>query len=291
MSPQRDRRRVDRAGDARGGLSGESPPAFALQAILRPTMQPEDRVEPTMVEIRSLTKRYGEFTALSNLDLDIPRGELFALLGPNGAGKTTTMRMLMGILKPSSGTARIDGRSCFDDRVYVKRLVGFLPDEPIFHDYLRGIEIVRFVGGMHGLSPTEVDARAWPLFERMDLADATDDYAVNYSRGMKKKLALVCALLHDPKLLILDEPTSGLDPIATHRVNELLLEKVDRGTTVLLSSHLLDQVQRLCHRMAIISAGRLVALGTLSELRERATAESSLEEIFFAVAGESASLP
>jgi len=291
MSPQRDRRRVDRARDARGGLSGESPPAFALQAILRPTMQPEDRVEPTMVEIRSLTKRYGEFTALSNLDLDIPRGELFALLGPNGAGKTTTMRMLMGILKPSSGTARIDGRSCFDDRVYVKRLVGFLPDEPIFHDYLRGIEIVRFVGGMHGLSPTEVDARAWPLFERMDLADATDDYAVNYSRGMKKKLALVCALLHDPKLLILDEPTSGLDPIATHRVNELLLEKVDRGTTVLLSSHLLDQVQRLCHRMAIISAGRLVALGTLSELRERATAESSLEEIFFAVAGESASLP
>jgi ABC-2 type transport system ATP-binding protein len=250
-------------------------------------LQLENSVEPSIVAIGGLTKRYGSFTAVSNLDLDIARGEIFALLGPNGAGKTTTMRLLMGILKPSSGTARIDGRSCFDDRVEVKRLVGFLPDEPIFHDYLRGIEIVRFVGGMHGLSATEIDARAWPLFERMELADATDEYAVNYSRGMKKKLALVCAMLHEPRVLILDEPTSGLDPIATHRLNELLLEKVDGGTTVLLSSHLLDQVQKLCDRMAIMSAGRLAAIGTLDDLRKRATAESSLEEIFFAVAGES----
>jgi ABC-2 type transport system ATP-binding protein len=236
-----------------------------------------------IVEIRGLTKRYGSFTAVSRLELDVPRGELFALLGPNGAGKTTTMRLLMGILRASQGPARIDGLDCFEDRVQVKRLVGFLPDDPIFHDYLRGIEIVRFVGGMHGFAPSEIDARAWPLLERMELTDATDEYAVNYSRGMKKKLALVCALLHEPKLLILDEPTSGLDPIATRRVNELLLEKVQAGTSVLLSSHLLDQVQRLCRRMAIISGGRLVAVGTLAELRSRASAESSLEEVFFAV--------
>jgi ABC-2 type transport system ATP-binding protein len=147
---------------------------------------------------------------------------------------------------------------------------------------------VRFVGGMHGLSTGEIEARAWPLIERLELADATNEYAVNYSRGMKKKLALVCALLHDPKVLILDEPTSGLDPMATRRLNEMLSEKAAGGTTVLLSSHLLDQVQRLCQRMAIIQAGRLAAVGTLAELRLRATAESSLEEIFFAVAGSAA---
>jgi ABC-2 type transport system ATP-binding protein len=239
-----------------------------------------------MIEIRGLTKHYGAFTALSDLSLSVSTGEIFALLGPNGAGKTTTMRLLMGILKPSAGTATIDGEDCFEKRIDVKRLVGFLPDDPSFHDYLRGIEIVRFVGGMHGLSHTEIEARAWPLLERVDLLDATDEYAVNYSRGMKKKLALVCALLHEPKLLILDEPTSGLDPIATRGLNELLLERVHRGATVLLSSHLLDQVQKFCQRMAIINGGRLAALGTLDELRTRATAESSLEEIFFAVAAE-----
>jgi ABC-2 type transport system ATP-binding protein len=241
-------------------------------------------VGQAIVEVRGLTKKYGAFNALRDLDLDVPRGELFALLGPNGAGKTTTMRMLMGILKPTSGSARIAGLSCFADRVAVKRLVGFLPDEPIFHDYLRGIEIVRFVGGMHGLSASEIEARAWPLIERIELDDAMNEFAVNYSRGMKKKLALVCALLHDPTLLILDEPTSGLDPIATRRLNELLLEKVQAGMTVVLSSHLLDQVQKLCQRMAIISGGRLAAVGTLAELRQQAHAESSLEEIFFAVA-------
>jgi ABC-2 type transport system ATP-binding protein len=240
----------------------------------------------SFVEIRKLTKRYGEFTAVADLDLEISSGEMFALLGPNGAGKTTTMRLLMGILKPSSGAALISGLSCFEDRVEVKRLVGFLPDEPIFHDYLRGIDIVRFVGGMHGLSTAEIEARTRPLFERMELTDAVGEFAVNYSRGMKKKLALVCALLHEPRLLILDEPTSGLDPLATRRLNELLVEKAGQGTTVLLSSHLLDQVQRLCSRMAIISRGSLAAVGTLDDLRKRATAESSLEEVFFAVAGD-----
>jgi ABC-2 type transport system ATP-binding protein len=245
--------------------------------------------EMSMVKIRNLTKRYGEFTAVANLNLDISQGELFALLGPNGAGKTTTMRLLMGMLRPSSGSARIDGFSCFDDCVEVKTLVGYLPDEPVFHDFLKGIEVVRFAGGMHGLSAPEVEARAWPLLERLDLADVTDEYAVNYSRGMKKKLALVCALLHEPKLLILDEPTSGLDPIATRRVNELLSQMARAGTTVLLSSHLLDQVERLCQRIAIVNAGHLSAVGTLVELRHRARAESSLEEIFFNVAAEAGS--
>ena len=250
----------------------------------------EKRVESPVIKIRGLTKRYGEFTALSNLDLDIAPSELFALLGPNGAGKTTTMRLLMGILRPSGGTAQIDGRDCFADRVQVKQMVGFLPDEPTFPDYLRAIEIVRFVGGMHGITGSEIEARSWPLLEQFEIADATNEYAANYSRGMKKKLALVCALLHDPKVLILDEPSSGLDPIATRRLHGLLEEKARQGTTVLLSSHLLDQVEKVCDRVAIISGGRLAAVGTLEDLRERGSADSTLEDIFFAVATEAASL-
>ncbi|HEY5146638.1 MAG TPA: ABC transporter ATP-binding protein [Polyangiaceae bacterium] len=242
----------------------------------------------TIVQSSGLTKRYGAFTALEALDLSVSEGEIFGLLGPNGAGKTTTMRLLMGILRPSAGTARIDGLDCFADRVEVKRRVGFLPDEPVFHDYLRGIEVVRFVGAMHGLPRAEIEARAWPLLERLDLTEATDEYAINYSRGMKKKLALVCALLHRPKVVILDEPTSGLDPIATRRLNEMILDMARLGTTVFLSSHLLDHVEKLCDRMAIITSGRLAALGSLDELRRATTAESSLEEIFLAVAGEGA---
>ncbi|MEY4509059.1 MAG: hypothetical protein RLZZ450_1181 [Pseudomonadota bacterium] len=236
-----------------------------------------------VLEVRGLTKRYGDFVAVHALDLTVGRGELFALLGTNGAGKTTTLRMLMGILRASAGSARVLGLDCFSDRVEVKRKVGYLPDEPAFQDYLRGRELVRFVGQMHGLSELQIEQRATPMVERLELTDAMDEFAVNYSRGMKKKLALVCALLHEPALLILDEPTSGLDPVAMRRLNELLHKRVAEGMTVLLSSHQLDHVQALCDRIAILSAGRLAAVGTLDELRTRASAESSLEEIFFAI--------
>ncbi|MDB4973155.1 MAG: transporter ATP-binding protein [Myxococcaceae bacterium] len=236
-----------------------------------------------LLEIRGLTKRYGEFAAVTDLTLTVGRGELFGLLGVNGAGKTTTMRMLMGILRASSGSARVAGFDCFEDRVEVKRRVGYLPDEPAFQDYLRGREIVRFVGQMHGLALAEVERRSEALVDRLSLADAMDEFAVNYSRGMKKKLALLCALLHRPELLILDEPTSGLDPIAMRRLNELLRAYVQEGMTVLLSSHQLDHVQAVCKRIAIMSAGRLSAIGTLDELRQRASADSSLEDVFFAI--------
>jgi ABC-2 type transport system ATP-binding protein len=240
---------------------------------------------PAMIEIDALSKRYGDFTALSGLSLRVKRGEIFALLGPNGAGKTTTMRILMGFLKPSSGSARIAGLDCFEQRVELKRKVGYLPDEPVFYDYLRGREIVEFSGDMHGLDRDAIRARANPLIERLELGDALADYAVNYSRGMKKKLALVCALLHQPELLILDEPTSGLDPLASRRLNELVLEYQGRGATVLLSSHLLDQVERLCQRMAIVHGGRIAAEGTLAELRRERAEAGTLEDIFFAVTG------
>jgi ABC-2 type transport system ATP-binding protein len=236
-----------------------------------------------MIELDALAKRYGEFTALAGLSLNVRRGEIFALLGPNGAGKTTTMRILMGFLKPSAGRARIAGLDCFEQRVELKRKVGYLPDEPVFYDYLRGREIVEFSGDMHGLERGLIRARATPLVERLELGDALGDYAVNYSRGMKKKLALVCALLHEPELLILDEPTSGLDPLASRRLNELIMEYQGQGATVLLSSHLLDQVERLCQRMAIVYGGRIAAQGTLEELKKERAQAGTLEDVFFAV--------
>ncbi len=247
-------------------------------------------VSPAL-EIRGLTKRYGDFLAVDGLTLDVPRGEIFALLGPNGAGKTTTIRMLMGILRPSGGTARVDGLDCFQDRVEVKRRVGYLPDEPVFYDYLRGREILRFVGEMHGLATAEIDRRAWPLLERLELADATEEYAVNYSKGMKKKLALLCAMLHDPLLLILDEPTNGLDPYATRTLLDLVREKAAEGRTVFYSTHLLDQAEKLCRRVGIVHKGRLAALGTLDELRTNLARGGSLEELFFAVTGGAAEPP
>jgi ABC-2 type transport system ATP-binding protein len=241
------------------------------------------RVLEGMIELSGLSKHYGDFTAVSALDLSVRRGELFALLGPNGAGKTTTLRILMGFLKASAGDARIAGLDCFSQRVELKRHVGYLPDDPVFYDYLRGSELIEFSGEMHGLSRDVIRARSAPLVAEFELTEALSDYAANYSRGMKKKLALVCALLHEPKLLILDEPTSGLDPLATRRLNQFLAQRRDAGVTILLSSHLLDQVERLCDRVAIISDGRLAAVGSMEELRTNLSSGGSLEELFFAL--------
>jgi ABC-2 type transport system ATP-binding protein len=248
-------------------------------------MNPPGGDQP-LVEIDNLSKRYGDFDAVSRLSLTVGAGELFALLGPNGAGKTTTIRMLMGILQPSAGSARIGGLNCFSDRVQVMRLVGYLPDEPIFYDYLRGGEIIRFIGEMHGFSKPEITRRTAVMLERLELADAVNEFAVNYSKGMKKKLALICAMLHDPPLLILDEPTNGLDPFATRTLHEIMREKVAAGRTLFFSTHLLDQAERICSRMAIIHRGRLAAAGSLGELRANLPPHSTLEEVFFAHTGD-----
>src|SRR5690606_37321415 len=186
----------------------------------------------------SLSKRYGDFEAVSDLDLEIRSGEIFAFLGPNGAGKTTTIRMLMGILQPTAGTAKVRGFDCFSERVEVMRRVGYLPDEPIFYDYLRGREIIQFVGEMHGLARGEIESRAARYISRLELADALDEYAVNYSKGMKKKLALVCALLHEPEVAILDEPTNGLDPASTRVLHAIVREMAREGRTIFFSTHL-----------------------------------------------------
>jgi len=241
-----------------------------------------------MIEFDGLTKSYASFCAVAPLNLSVPRGEMFGFLGPNGAGKTTTIRMMMGILVPSGGSARIAGFDCQREGLEVKRHVGYLPDSPIFYDYLRGREILQFIGEMHGLTREESLRRADKLLGDLALGDVADEYAVNYSMGMKKKLGLACALIHEPSVLILDEPTNGLDPRASRDVQQRLRQSADAGMTIFLSTHILDMAERLCSRIGIIHHGQLVATGTPQELKANVTAGGTLEEVFLAVTEEAA---
>jgi ABC-2 type transport system ATP-binding protein len=239
------------------------------------------------IVLDGLTKRYGDFVAVDQLSLEIGRGEVFGLLGPNGAGKTTTLRMLMGVLVPTAGRAGIEGWDCQRERVEVVRRVGFLPDAPVFHDYLRAREIVEFVAEMHGIDRAVAVTTAMRLLTEMGLRDAAEEFAVNYSAGMKKRLALACALVHDPAVLILDEPTNGLDPRASRELQDRLRASAAGGKTVLLSTHLLDMAERLCPRVGIIDHGRLVAIGSIGELRAQQMVDGTLEDIFLRVTAPS----
>jgi ABC-2 type transport system ATP-binding protein len=234
---------------------------------------------PALVEIDHVSKHFGDKQALTDVSLSVPAGQICGLLGPNGAGKTTLFRLLMGILKTTEGRLRIDGRDCFEERVEAKRLVGFLPDEPVFYSYLLGREVLELSAGMHGLDPATALERLTPVTERLQLTEALGLFAEDYSRGMKKKLGLLLALLHQPKLLVLDEPTNGLDVEATRLFYELMHEEARRGTTILFSSHLMDQVTKLCTHAAILSEGRLAVTGTIDELRARHDG-LSLEDVF-----------
>jgi len=241
-----------------------------------------------MIEFHAVSKSYGEFTAVRALELMVGKGEVFGFLGPNGAGKTTTIRMMMGILVPSAGRITIEGLDCQADRVQVKQRVGFLPDNPVFYDYLRGREILAFVGEMHGQSREEAQKRADALLTELALDDAAEEFAVNYSTGMKKKLGLACALIHDPAVLILDEPTNGLDPRASRHVQDRIRMSAAQGKTIFLSTHLLDMAEHLCSRVGIIDQGALVAVGPLEELKEKLVPSGTLEELFFKVTHDDA---
>lgn len=240
---------------------------------------------PPLLSLRGLVKRYGDFTAVDGVDLDVAPGSILALLGPNGAGKTTTIRVVMGQLHPTAGSVAVAGIDCWERRPEVMRLVGYLPDEPAYLDHLTGRELLRFAGTLHGLAATEVAARSLPLAERLHISDALDDPAVAYSLGMRKKLGLLLALLHRPQLLVLDEPSAGLDPHATRDLHTILREFADAGGAVMHSTHLLDQAERLCDQVAIIHRGKLAACGRLADLTPAGT---TLESVFFTATGDSA---
>ena len=233
-----------------------------------------------LVKVDHVTKSFGPKTALKDVSFSVPTGQLCGLLGPNGAGKTTLFRLLMGILKATKGALSIDSLDAFEDRVAVKRLVGFLPDEPVFYSYLSGREVLELSAAMHGLDVKETMDRIYPLSVRLQISEDLDNYAEDYSRGMKKKLGVLLSLLHQPKLLILDEPTNGLDVESTYLFYDLMLEESQRGTTVLFSTHLMDQVAKLCSHAVIINKGQLVAKGSLSELRSTFDESDSLEQVF-----------
>ena len=236
-----------------------------------------------LVEADCVTKNFGEKRALSDVSFTAPRGQIFGVLGPNGAGKTTLFRLLMGILKATDGRLTIAGSDAFDDRVELKRLIGYLPDEPVFYSYLSGREILELSAAMHGLDVKAAMERLMPLIERLHLGDDLDQFADDYSRGMKKKLGLLLALLHAPSLLILDEPTNGLDVESTRLFYELIREQTDKGTTVLFSTHLMDQVARLCSHAVVISEGRVVAAGSLASLHDTYGPDATLEDIFLSL--------
>lgn len=233
----------------------------------------------SLVEIDQVTKTFGSKVALKNVSFSVPAGQICGLLGPNGAGKTTLFRLLMGILKATEGKLLIDGHDAFEERVEVKRLIGFLPDEPVFYSYLSGREVLELSAAMHGLDARVTLDRIWPLISKLRLADDIFNYAEDYSRGMKKKLGLLLAMLHEPRLLVLDEPTNGLDVESTHLFYDLIFETAGRGTTVLFSTHLMDHVTKLCSHAVIINEGTVVAKGSLDELRAT-YGEASLEDIF-----------
>ena len=244
-------------------------------------------VEPPIVAA-GLTKRYGDLVAVDGLDLELRRGEIFGLLGQNGAGKTTTILMLLGLTEPTGGTARVMGLDPARDALRVKRQVGYLPDSVGFYGDLTGRQNLRYTARLNGLRGDEAEARIEEALRQVGLSDRADGRADTYSRGMLQRLGIADALIKDPEILILDEPTAAIDPIGVVEILQLLRDLVrERGVTVLLSSHLLTQVQSVCDRVGIFAAGRLTGLGTVAELAAQFGSDTGQVEVTFE--GEQAS--
>ena len=240
------------------------------------------------LELRGLTKVFGK-PAVDRLDLTVRSGELYALLGPNGAGKTTTLRMVASLLKPDAGTIRVFGHDALADPASAKRLIAWAPDEPMLYDKLSPLEYLEFVAGLWGVDGKVARGRAEELLKWLELWDQRNDRCEGFSRGMKQKAALAGALIHDPKLLILDEPLTGLDASISRQVKDLLQDRVAKGATVILTTHILEVAERLADRIGIIARGKLLAEGTLDELRTRAGSENStLEDVFLRLVDEPA---
>ncbi len=239
------------------------------------------------VEIQDLTRTFGAQTAVDHLPLRVPEGSFYGFLGPNGAGKSTTINILTGLLAPTSGTASVLGYDVVRQDLEVKRRIGVVPDGLHLFERLTGTEHLRFVGEIQGLSPAIARRRAGELLEAMDLSASADKPITGYSHGMRKKLALSCALIHDPRVLFLDEPFEGIDAIATSEIRELLQQLVQRrNVTVFLTSHVLEVVERLCTHVGIIAGGKLVAEGTLDGLRAGPGGTTrTLEELFLEKVG------
>ena len=242
-----------------------------------------------MIQLRSLTKRYGKFTAVDSIDLTVSRGEIFGFLGPNGAGKTTTLRMIAGILRPTAGTVLIGDVDVVQQPLVAKAKLGFIPDRPFIYEKLTGAEFLRFVAGLYNQQGSEVDNRARELLALFDLEDWRDELVESYSHGMRQKLIISSAFVHRPEVIVVDEPMVGLDPKAARILKDLFREYVNRGHTIMMSTHTLEVAESLCDRIAIIQGGKIRAEGTMDELRTQSEdGTERLEAIFLKLTGEEA---
>jgi ABC-2 type transport system ATP-binding protein len=242
-----------------------------------------------MIELRGLTKRYGSFTAVNNIDLSVPRGELFGFLGPNGAGKTTTLRMIAGILRPTSGTVHIGGIDLAAQPTAAKSKLGFVPDRPFIYEKLSGSEFLRFVAGLYNQEGPQIEHRARELLALFDLEEWRDELVESYSHGMRQKLIISSAFVHRPEVIVVDEPMVGLDPKAARILKDLFREYTRRDHTIMMSTHTLEVAETMCDRIAIMQGGVIRAAGTMAELRANAEdGTAGLEDIFLRLTGENA---
>jgi ABC-2 type transport system ATP-binding protein len=239
-----------------------------------------------MISLEDLTKRYGKFTAVNGISLEIPKGTLYGLLGPNGAGKTTTMRMIAGILRPTSGRVTVAGFDVVRQPMQAKARLGFIPDRPFVYDKLTGGEFLRFVAGLYDQSGAEVEKRIDELLELFELTPWKNELTESYSHGMRQKLIISSALVHRPEVIVVDEPMVGLDPKSSRLLKELFRHFVDRGGTVLMSTHTLEIAEVMCDRIGIVFGGQVVAAGTMSEIRTQTeSGDASLEDLFLKLTG------
>ncbi len=239
-----------------------------------------------MIRLAGLTKHYGKFTAVDGIDLEVPRGELFGLLGPNGAGKTTTLRMIAGILRPTSGTVLVGGIDIQQQPLEAKARLGYIPDRPFVYDKLTGGEFLRFAAALYGQQGAAVERRIDELLEFFELTAWKDELTETYSHGMRQKLIISGALVHRPDVVVVDEPMVGLDPKSARLLKDLFRQFVDRGGTVLMSTHTLEVAEVMCDRIAILYRGKIAADGTMDDLRQQTESEGmSLEDLFLKLTG------
>ncbi len=242
-----------------------------------------------MIRLENLTKKYGNFTAVNNINLHVDHKELFGFLGPNGAGKTTTLRMIAGILRPTEGRVFLGGDDLSRDPMSAKARLGFIPDRPFLYEKLTGAEFLRFVAALYGQDGNIVEQRIDELLQLFELTVWKDELIEAYSHGMRQKLIISSALIHRPEVIVVDEPMVGLDPRAARLLKDIFRAFVDKGGTVLMSTHTMEVAEAMCDRVAIIQQGKIVASGSMADLRNQTAAgDASLEELFLKVTGGAA---
>ncbi len=242
--------------------------------------------QPAALDISGLSKRFDR-PAVDGLDLTVRSGEFYALLGPNGAGKTTTLRMVAGLLRPDAGAISVFGIDALADPIAAKRVIAWVSDEPMIYDKLTPLEYLEFVAGLWSIDAATAEARARGLIEWLGLAPHADERCQSFSKGMRQKVALAGALVHEPRLIILDEPLTGLDAGSARQVKDVLAGRVRDGATVIMTTHILEVAERMAERIGVIAAGRLIAEGTLEELRRESRGDGgSLEDIFLELVAE-----